>query len=182
MKDQALVVVDMLYDFIDGSMACQNGDAAVDAAVEYIRKNPVPRLFVCDNHPADHCSFTEQGGPWPAHCVQGTRGGQIHGKLLPYCDEDLVFYKGRDRSREQYSGFEGVNDAGQTLGEVLGIMDIRNVIVCGIATEYCVRNTFEDLRKAGFTVYLVKDALAYVDYKGHLEAMAAMAQGGARLL
>ena len=184
----------MLYDFIDGSMACLHAEEAVAASLAFIQektgepqeteeviRGAFPILFVRDFHPADHCSFREQGGPWPPHCVQGTRGAEVHEALAPYMDEALTFYKGYRRDVEQYSGFEGINEAGQSLHDVLDIMDIKNVYVCGIATEYCVLNTCMDLKKAGFTVYLLKDCLAYVDYKGHLEALAQMSKDGIRL-
>ncbi|MBQ3997606.1 MAG: hypothetical protein II637_06210, partial [Bacteroidales bacterium] len=74
MKDVALVVVDMLYDFIDGSMACANAENAVAETVKYIEDKgsaaqdgddvivaAFPTMFVCDHHPSDHCSFTAQG-------------------------------------------------------------------------------------------------------------------------
>jgi len=194
MKDSALVVVDMLYDFIDGSLACKGAEEAVANSLKFIDKqtdHPLegpeviqsifPILFVCDHHPSDHCSFAEQGGPWPPHCVEGTRGAEVHDDLKPYQLDEFTFYKGCDKKKEQYSGFEGVNTAGQTLGDVLSILDIKNVLVCGIATEYCVRNTCEDLKKAGFTVYLLKDCIGYVDYKGHVEALSEMEKEGIRL-
>ena len=56
------------------------------------------------------------------------------------------------------------------------------VLVCGIATEYCVRNTAEDLLKAGFRVSVLKDCISYVDAKGHEEALAAMEAEGIRLI
>ena len=194
-KDSATVVVDMLYDFIDGSLACIGGEEAVeetrkfleknlegegDAAVEILDTKPV--LFIRDHHPADHSSFKDFGGIWPAHCVAGTRGGEIHEKLLPFVNEDLTFDKGCDRAVEQYSGFEGVNNAGQPLGEVLSLMDIKTVYVCGIATEYCVRSTCEDLLKAGFKVQLLKDCLAYVNEEGHRKALEEMAAEGIELV
>ncbi len=183
MKDSALIVVDMIYDFIDGSLACQEADKALANTVAYIgEKHPYPILFIRDHHPAGHCSFAAQGGPWPPHCVQGTRGAEIHKDLLPFVEEDLCFYKGEDPSREQYSGFEGRNEAGQSLSEVLQLMEIQNPILCGIATEYCVRNTAEDLLKAGFKVTVLKDCLAYVDAEGHKEALEAMKAEGIRLL
>ena len=195
MKDSALVVVDMLYDFIDGSMACQGADGAIAGTLKAIEKltagtdtdetgvhSTYPVLFVRDHHPAGHCSFTEQGGPWPPHCVQGTRGADVHEALAPYVKEDLTFFKGEDPAREQYSGFEGVNPAGQSLGEVLHLLDIQHVLVCGIATEYCVRNTAEDLLKDGFDVSVLKDTLAWVDATGHAEALQAMEQEGIHIL
>lgn len=183
MKDTALVIVDMLYDFIDGSMACQEADAAVAHTLEFIKAHPeVPRIFVRDHHPEDHCSFAAQGGPWPPHCVQGTRGAEIHTDLLPFVEEELCFFKGENAAEEQYSGFQGVNAAGQSLQEVLELMEIKNPVICGIATEYCVRNTAEDLLKAGFQVTVLKDCLAYVEAEGHKKALEAMQAEGIRLV
>ena len=194
-NDSVLVIVDMLHDFIDGSLACIGGEEAVeetrkfleknlegegDAAVEILDTKPV--LFIRDHHPADHSSFKDFGGIWPAHCVAGTRGGEIHEKLLPFVNEDLTFDKGCDRAVEQYSGFDGRNPAGQPLGEVLSLMDIKTVYVCGIATEYCVRSTCEDLLKAGFKVHLLKDCLAYVNEEGHRKALEEMAAEGIELV
>ena len=191
MKNNALVVVDMLYDFIDGSLACQNAENAVAQTLKHIDKQTsgqggeeheildmFPILFIRDHHPADHSSFKEYGGIWPSHCVAGTRGGEIHADLVPYVNEELTFDKGCDKTLEQYSGFDGVNNAGQTLGEVLDLLDTTDVYVCGIATEYCVRNTCEDLMKAGFKVHLLKDCIAYVDHDGHLKALEEMALEG----
>lgn len=191
MTDSALVVVDMLYDFIDGSLACRNAEEAVKATLKFIDKktsgqggeeheilDTFPILFIRDHHPADHSSFKEFGGIWPAHCVAGTHGGDIHKDLLPYASEELTFDKGCDKATEQYSGFEGLNNAEQSLGEVLELLDISDVYVCGIATEYCVRNTCEDLQKAGFKVHLLKECLAYVDLEGHQKALQEMEAEG----
>lgn len=192
MKDSALVVVDMLYDFIDGSLACANADNAVASTLSFIDSltrgqggdkdveilDTFPILFIRDHHPADHSSFKEFGGIWPAHCVAGTRGGEVHEALAPYVREELTFDKGCDRALEQYSGFDGRNSAGQSLGEILSLLDIRDVYVCGIATEYCVRNTCEDLLRAGFRVRLLKDCVAWVDRDGHLKAIEEMKKEG----
>ena len=191
MKNNALVVVDMLYDFIDGSLACQNSEEAVRQTLRFIDSqtkgqngeeheilDTFPILFIRDHHPADHSSFKEFGGIWPAHCVAGTHGGDIHKDLMPYVKEELTFDKGCDKSIEQYSGFEGKNSAGQSLGEILELLDTTDVYVCGIATEYCVRNTCEDLLKAGFKVRLLKDCIGYVDLQGHAKALEEMSAEG----
>lgn len=193
MKSEAIIVVDMLYDFIDGSLACQGAEqAAVNTAKLISSRNSAesekdedgiagivpPVMFICDHHPANHSSFKEFGGIWPAHCVQGTRGGSIHKALLPFVDEDLTFFKGCDPACEQYSGFEGRNNAGQSLGEVLELLGITDVIVPGIATEYCVMNTCRDLLKAGFRVHVPVDCLGYVDAEGHKKALKEMKEMG----
>lgn len=191
MRNSALVVVDMLYDFIDGSLACQNAEQAVNETLHFIDSqtkgqggdeheilDTFPILFVRDHHPEDHSSFKEQGGSWPSHCVAGTHGGEIHEALKPYACEELIFDKGCDKTKEQYSGFEGMNEAEQSLGEILELLDTEDVYVCGIATEYCVRNTCEDLLKAGLKVHLLKKCLAYVDHSDHLKALEGMASEG----
>lgn len=191
MRNSALVVVDMLYDFIDGSLACLNAENAVKETLRYIETqtkgqggeeheilDTFPILFIRDHHPADHSSFKEYGGIWPVHCVAGTHGGEIHKDLSPYAIEELTFDKGCCRDTEQYSGYEGINSAGQPLSEILELMDTTDVFVCGIATEFCVRNTCKDLKDAGYNVHLLSDCLAYVDHDGHLKALDEMAAEG----
>ena len=191
MQNAALVVVDMQYDFIDGSLACQNADKAITQTLNFIDKHTkgqggeeheildtFPILFTRDYHPSDHSSFAEQGGTWPSHCVAGTHGAQIHEALSLYICEELTFDKGCDKSTEQYSGFDAQNNAEQTLGEILEMLDTTDVYVCGIATEYCVRNTCEDLKKAGYKVHLLSDCLAYVAENGHRQALQDMSNNG----
>lgn len=185
-KNSAIIVVDMLYDFIDGSLACLNADNAVVETVKFLNGQinteddsdgiygSTPALFICDHHPADHCSFTANGGEWPPHCIAGTRGGEICEPLKPYVSDELCFYKGCDAGKEQYSGYEGVNTAGQSLSEVLSLLDIKDCYVCGIATEFCVRNTCEDLLHAGYNVHLLVPCLAYVNEDGHRKAISEM--------
>lgn len=195
-RNTALVVVDELYDFIDGSLACINADNAVKETLRFIDANTgaqdgdkdveildtFPILFVRDHHTADHSSFVGFGGTWPVHCVAGTHGGEIHKSLQPYVVEELTFDKGCDRACEQYSGFDGRNSAGQSLGEILDLLDVKEVYVCGIATEFCVRNTCEDLLKAGFKVKLLTKALAYVSEEGHRKALEEMKAEGIELI
>lgn len=195
-KNTALVVVDELYDFIDGSLACINAETAVKETMQFIDTHTeaqdgdkdveildtFPILFIRDHHPADHSSFVGFGGTWPVHCVAGTHGGEIHEELKPYVSEELTFDKGCDKALEQYSGFEGRNSAGQPLGEILELLDVKTAYVCGIATEFCVRNTCEDLLKAGFKVKLLTKALAYVSEQGHEKALEEMKAEGIELM
>ena len=195
-KNTALVVVDELYDFIDGSLACINAETAVKETLRFIDTHTeaqegdkdveildtFPILFIRDHHPADHSSFVGFGGTWPVHCVAGTHGGEIHEELKPYVSEELTFDKGCDKALEQYSGFEGRNSAGQPLGEILELLDVKTAYVCGIATEFCVRKTCEDLLKAGFKVKLLTKALAYVSKQGHEKALEEMKAEGIELI
>ena len=181
--EKAIVVVDEIYGFLPGgALACGHSEEAVANTKEFIEKHPgVPVLFICDHHPADHCSFAAQGGPWPPHCVAGTREAGIHDDLLPFVQEELTFYKGCDPAQEQYSGFDGRNEAGQSLGEVLQLLGTEVVYVVGIATEFCVRNTAEDLLKAGFKVTVFEDCLGWVDPEGHKKTLPELKSEGVRI-
>lgn len=180
------LVVDMLYDFIDGSLACQNSIDAVSNTVKYINDNPYQRvLYICDNHPTNHCSFKENGGIWPVHCVQGTRGAEIHSKFFGELSlerikphNDNVFLKGRDPQLEQYSGFDSHNLRGE------GILNYatKKVVISGIATEFCVKESCMELLKAGYDVYINRENLAYVNFEGHLKALKEMEMNGAMII
>lgn len=175
----AHIVVDMLYDFIDGSMACKNSQNAVDNSIAFINNNPEqPVFYIADSHPASHCSFKENGGIWPAHCVAGTKGQEIHQKYYTLVNkaaqrpgQNNTLKKGEDPALEQYSGFEAILPTGQTLESTLKEHSNSEVYVSGIATEYCINATVTDLKNAGFKVNLIKDAIAYVDYNDHLETL-----------
>ena len=182
--EKAIVVVDEIYGFLPGgALECIHSEEAVQATKALIEKNPgVPVLFVCDHHPANHCSFVEQGGPWPPHCVAGSREAQIHDDLLPFVQEELTFYKGCNPELEQYSGFDGRNEAGQSLSEVLDLLGTEVIYVVGIATEFCVRNTAEDLLKAGFKVTVIEDCLGWVDTAGHEKTLPALKAEGIRVI
>jgi nicotinamidase-related amidase len=174
------VVVDMLYDFIDGSLACNNSVKAVKKTIEYINSNPGQRvIYVCDSHPANHCSFVEQGGEWPPHCVQGTKGQLIHNlfyqrlndpESLPFGGN--VFKKGCSETKEQYSGFDAVNKDGLSVGDFIDKFyedkEVeKSVVLSGIATEFCIKESSLDLLKNGYKVFVNKDALGYVTPEGH---------------
>ena len=181
------VVVDMIHAFTDGSMACKNADAAVKNTVAFINRNPKMRvLYVRDYHPEDHCSFKEQGGPWPAHAVAGTAESEIVEAFYRDVKKTInsplerynVFNKGQDPLKEEYSGFGAQNQQYGALKYNL----TRKVVVSGIATEYCVKNTVMDLLKNGFEVFLLKDGLAYLEEQGHEQAIAEMQQMGAQII
>ena len=110
-----------------------------------------------DWHPADHGSFEQQGGPWPVHCVAGTPGAELH-PALERGRIDIVIDKGQDRETEGYSGFGGTD-----LEQVLRDRDIDEVVICGLATDYCVKNTALDALRAGFQVRVQERAVRGVD-------------------
>jgi len=173
----AHLIVDMLYDFIDGTLACGNAENAVHEVIKYINAHPDQKVYyITDYHPYNHSSFVEYGGIWPPHCVQGTRGGAIHEAFYTDIEnpanrpdpERNVFRKGAKVDEEQYSGFESVGPDGRQLHEVV---TTKNIVISGIATEFCVKNTLTEFLNDGRNIELLVQGLGYVDKKGHIETM-----------
>ena len=81
-----LLLVDVQYDFITGSLAVDGAPAVMDGLAKYIAEQPQGKfdaiVMTADYHPADHSSFKDYGGIWPAHCVQNTEGASIYKSVL----------------------------------------------------------------------------------------------------
>jgi len=157
---RALVIVDFQNDFTppSGALAVPDGDAIASRVDELARSGEYDLVVATrDWHPPDHGSFAGQGGPWPAHCVQGTEGAELH----PSLDRellDVVVDKGQDAATEGYSAFQ---DTG--LEALLREREIDHVTVVGLATDYCVRNTVLDALRNGFGVTVDSTAVRGVD-------------------
>ncbi|MEE9189556.1 MAG: bifunctional nicotinamidase/pyrazinamidase [Candidatus Neomarinimicrobiota bacterium] len=161
MKKTALIVVDVQNDFCPGgSLAVQEGDKIIppiNRMIEWFQKANLPLFFTRDWHPEKHISFVDQGGPWPIHCVQNSPGAEFHpGLQLP--ETVTIINKGYLINDDSYSGFQGTDLATQ-----LNDIDVDSVYVCGLATDYCVKETVLDALKKGYQVKVVKDAIRAVD-------------------
>ncbi len=160
-ESDALLVVDVQNDFCPGgTLPVPGGDAVVPVINSLLRKGRW-KLTVAtrDWHPADHCSFQEQGGPWPPHCVAGTRGAEFH-RDLDRARIQKIVSKATSREKDAYSGFEGTE-----LRSLLREHGVTRTVVTGLATDYCVRATALDARRAGLEVVLVTDAIRAVEVK-----------------
>ena len=177
---RALVLVDLQYDFMPGgALAVAHGDETIPVA-----RKLMPRFDIVvatqDWHPRDHKSFaannpgrqvgelvpTSLGGSqvmWPVHCVQGTRGADLH-ESLERSQITAVFRKGIDPDVDSYSGFfdNGHNKA-TGLGDWLKQKRVDRLYVLGLATDYCVKFTVLDARDLGFDVWLIEDGSRGVD-------------------
>lgn len=159
--DDALTIVDVQNDFLPGgSLAVPHGEEVVPALNRYIRifqEKALPIFATRDWHPSNHCSFKAQGGIWPPHCIQETRGAEFPPDLrLP--EDAVIISKAVTPEKDAYSGFEGtdLHDRAQALG-------LKRLFIGGIATDYCVLNTVKDALSLGYEVYLLADAICAVN-------------------
>jgi nicotinamidase/pyrazinamidase len=184
-KTDVLLVVDFQNDFITGSLAVTGAENLIPAINKYIGKFRKV-VFSRDRHKEGHPSFTNQGGVWPDHCVDGTYGMEIHSDIK--FPEDTSAFKGtklvalidKGWDEEAYSAFEGTN-----LADMLKAMGAKRLFVCGLATDYCVKATAIDAAEK-FTgeIFLLADAVKAVNL--HLvdgtKAMTEMANNGIKII
>ena len=158
---KALLVVDPQNDFMPGgSLPVPDGDSiitVVNRLIELFNSNNAPVFISRDWHPADHCSFIEEGGKWPPHCVKETEGALFHPDLiLPESSE--VIDKAVIKEPDAYSAFQ---DTG--LAYILEIRGLTDIYTCGLATDVCVRSTVLDGLRAGFKMHVIEDAARAVE-------------------
>lgn len=184
--DDALIVVDIQYDFLPGgSLAVAGGDEIIEPinAMAGRFRNVV---LTQDWHPAGHISFASshagmqpfqtlelpygQQVLWPDHCVIGTKGAEFSVALdIPH--SQAVIRKGFRETIDSYSGFLENDQTTQTgMAGYLRERGFKRLFICGLATDYCVAWTAEDGIDAGFECIVVEDATRAIDNDGSLAA------------
>ena len=181
---RALIVVDVQNDFCEGGSLPVTGGAAVAATIsERLRAGggPWDRVVATRDHhidPGAHFSPTPDFlESWPAHCVVGTEGVELH-PALDRGPIEAVFDKGEHAAA--YSGFEGAAD-GVSLGDWLRGHDVDAVDVVGIATDHCVRATALDAVGQGFATRVLLHLTAGVTDGTTDAAIEEMAAAGAQM-
>lgn len=181
----ALLIVDVQNDFCPGgALAVPDGALVVpilNVCAERVRDAGGAVFASRDWHPAGTQHFLEQGGPWPAHCVQDTTGAAFHPDLrLPA--GTVVISKGDNRRDHGYSAFDGAAADGRTLAESLSAASAGRLLVGGLATDYCVLNSVLDARRHGFDTVLLLDAIRGIEiHEGDVaRALDRMLRAGAR--
>ncbi len=160
-KHSVLILVDLQNDFCPGgALPVTEGDAIIPLINRYIglfQSEGLAVIATRDWHPPNHCSFKEQGGMWPVHCVQGSRGAQFRADLhIP--NGSLIISGATNPQKEAYSSFQGTS-----LNDHLEDMGAETLYVVGLATDYCVKETVLDGRKLGYRVIVLEDAVRGVN-------------------
>ncbi len=181
----ALLIVDVQNDFCPrGALAVPDGHRVVpvlNQAIERIAAHGGRIYASRDWHPPDTMHFQASGGPWPAHCVAGTPGAAFHPDLrLP--ESVVIVSKGQDRGDHGYSAFEGTTGDGRALVDALREEGVTDLVVGGLATDYCVRASVLDARRAGLEVRVLADAVAGLDRDGERRAIEEMQEAGAAIV
>lgn len=184
MSTRALVIVDVQNDFCEGgSLAVAGGSAVAGKIAEFLGAHYYRAVVTTQDwhiDPGDH--FAAVGAEpnfettWPAHCIAGSPGAILRpaiGRLkLP------AFRKGMRAAA--YSGFDGINEQGQTLQQWLDYRGVLEVDVCGIATDFCVRATALDAAKL-YRTSVLADLCAAVTKAGRDVALKDMRDAGVKV-
>ncbi|WP_279044849.1 bifunctional nicotinamidase/pyrazinamidase [Cedecea davisae] len=203
MKQRALLLVDLQNDFCaGGSLAVPEGDSTIDIAnqlIELAKACGESVVATQDWHPANHGSFASvqnvepygQGKLdglaqtwWPDHCVQNSEGARLH-PLLKASAIDKIVHKGENRAIDSYSAFFDNGHRQKTgLDEWLREHGIAELIILGLATDYCVKFTVLDALELGYEVTVITDGCRGVNIQPQdsLFAFQDMAVAGATLM
>ncbi len=203
MKQRALLLVDLQNDFCaGGALAVAEGDSTVDVAntlIDWCKARGEAVVASQDWHPANHGSFASQHGVapfstqgeldglaqtfWPDHCVQNRDGAALH-PLLNQQAIDAVFHKGEDPDIDSYSAFfDNGHRKATALHGWLQQHGIRELIVLGLATDYCVKFSVLDALQLGYNVSVITDGCRGVNIhpQDSAQAFMDMAAEGATL-
>lgn len=189
MSSKALIVIDVQNDFCPGgALAVEGGDEVVPVINKLIGAFDHV-VLTQDWHPAGHSSFASQHpgkAPfediemeygtqrlWPDHCVQGTRGAEFHSGL-EWTKAELVIRKGFRRAIDSYSAFfENDHETPTGLAGYLRERGISEVVLAGLATDFCVAYSALDAVRQGFAATVFMEGCRGIDIAGSMDAMMA---------
>ncbi|MEO8625483.1 MAG: isochorismatase family protein [Candidatus Limnocylindrales bacterium] len=165
----ALIVVDVQNDFADpsGSLYVKTGEQVVPLINQEIARALAAGarvVYTQDWHPESTPHFAKDGGIWPVHCVMDTWGAELHPDLSV---GGPIVRKGSN-GEDGYSGFSMRDPVSGTtidtpLADLLGEAGVTNIVVCGLATDYCVKATVVDGRERGYPVTVLGNAIRAVN-------------------
>jgi nicotinamidase/pyrazinamidase len=175
-ENRCLLIVDMQNDFCPGgALAVAGGDEIVPCINRIMDRFDLV-VASRDMHPAVSRHFTK----WPVHCVQGTPGADFHPGLnlgAVHC----FIEKGTTLEDDGYSDFESTN---LDLASYLREQEVGELFICGLATDYCVKESVLDALRLGFKTFVLADCIRAVDVQAGdgAQALQEMQEHGAIIL
>lgn len=151
-----LLLVDVQYDFINGSLAVSGAPAVMDSLAAFIAEQPAGTfsqiVMTADFHPYNHSSFKDNGGMWPVHCVAYSHGASIYQPVFEAVNKQIpcspVLTKGDNVAVDEYSIMANAASAKKLLS-IIEENGIQEIYVAGLCGDYCVGNSIKDLVQAG---------------------------------
>ncbi|MGQ9623910.1 MAG: cysteine hydrolase family protein [Candidatus Bathycorpusculaceae bacterium] len=163
MDNAAVIIIDMLRDFVTGELKCERAQRIVPnlkRLVEAARKQNIPVIYSNDAHyPQDH----EVVQRWGKHAIKGTKGAEVIPELAPSAKDYIV-------EKRAYSGFfeTGLDPLLRSLYKGEGV---KTVILCGIHTNICVRHTAADAFFRGYKIIIAKDGVEAFTQEEHEQGL-----------
>lgn len=197
-ETEALIVIDVQNDFCPGGALAVSGGDEIISRINGLMAEFQTVVLTQDWHPANHSSFADNHpgaepfsmiempyGPqvlWPAHCVQGTEGAELHWTLRTD-PAQLIVRKGFRPEIDSYSAFfENDHVTATGLEGYLRNRGVTAVTLVGLATDYCVAYSALDAARLGFGVTVLEGATRAIDLNGSLaEARDKMRAAGVAL-
>lgn len=185
-QKDVLLVIDVQYDFCTGGNLAVPGGEEVVPLINALGQKFEHVVLTQDWHPSGHSSFASSHGGaapyseiemdygpqtlWPDHCVQGTRGAELHeGLMLPHAE--LIIRKGFRPAIDSYSAFfENDHKTPTGLAGYLRERKFERVTCVGLALDFCVRFSAVDARALGFETTVIESACRAIDMAGSLDA------------
>jgi len=198
-SDTALLMIDIQNDFCPGGALAVSGGDEIVPRVNRLQQDFAVRVLTQDWHPANHSSFADNQtgaeayslvdmpyGPqilWPRHCVQGSKGAEFHPDLDTQ-SADLILRKGFRSTIDSYSAFfENDHKTPTGLEGYLRERGVHEVVLVGLATDFCVRFSAVDAARLQFGVTVLEGACRAIDLDGSLtEARRDMLDHGIKLV
>lgn len=157
-SNKLLILTDVQYDFINGSLAVDGAPEMMEALAAYISTLPAGTfkniVMTADFHPWNHSSFKESGGTWPVHCLQFSHGGAIFQPILDAvykhgAKEVTMLIKGNNPEVDEYSVLQNP-ESGQRLVDIIEENEIDEIYITGLCGDFCVGESILDLVAKGY--------------------------------
>ncbi|MEM3609056.1 MAG: isochorismatase family cysteine hydrolase [Candidatus Bathyarchaeia archaeon] len=163
MDNKAVIIIDMLRDFVTGELKCERAQRIVPnlkRLVEAARKHNIPVIYSNDAHYPQDFEVVQK---WGKHAIKGTKGAEVIPEIKPSAKDYIV-------EKRVYSGFfeTGLDSLLRSLYNGEGV---KTVILCGIHTHICVRHTAADAFFRGYKIIIAKDGVEAFTQEEHEQGL-----------